>query len=133
MRTKRRPFTYANVIATLALFLALGGGVVLASSKLNGSQIKKNSEPGNRIKKNTLPNNRVKKASLKRDRFASGQLPGVAPTEWRDLRRLRDDRHAAEPWLHRRPRRQQQRGQQHGAVRAGDQLSRGRGLLRGDE
>jgi hypothetical protein len=77
MRTKRRPFTYANVIATLALFLALGGGVVLASSKLNGSQIKKNSEPGNRIKKNTLPNNRVKKATLKADRFAKNQLPGV--------------------------------------------------------
>ncbi|MFN8114454.1 MAG: hypothetical protein U0R51_14795 [Solirubrobacterales bacterium] len=48
MRTR---LTYANVMATLALFVALGGGAY-AAAKINGSSIKKNSIPSNRLKKN---------------------------------------------------------------------------------
>ena len=66
----RRPgLSYANVVATLALFLALTGGAVWAASKLNGKQIKKNSIPGNRIKQKTLTNNQVKKKTLTNDRI----------------------------------------------------------------
>ena len=53
--------TYANVVATLALFLAVSGGAVWAASKINGKQIKKNSIPGNRIKQKSLTNNQIKK------------------------------------------------------------------------
>lgn len=85
--TRIRPrLTYANVVATLALFLALSGGAVLAASKISGKQIKKNSIPGNRIKKNTLTNNQIKKqtitnarikpGTIQRTALAAGALPG---------------------------------------------------------
>lgn len=41
--------TYANIVATLALFLALGGGAYAAAT-INGSTIRKNSIPLNRLK-----------------------------------------------------------------------------------
>ncbi|HEY7257291.1 MAG TPA: hypothetical protein VH476_11495 [Solirubrobacterales bacterium] len=86
--TRIRPrLTYANVVATLALFLALTGGAVWAASKINGKQIKKNSIPGNRIKKGTLTNNQIKKqtitnakikqGTIQRTSLAAGTLPGV--------------------------------------------------------
>jgi hypothetical protein len=56
-------FSYANVVATLALFIALGGGAY-AAGKISGSQIKANSIPGNRIQKKTLTGNQIKPASL---------------------------------------------------------------------
>jgi hypothetical protein len=83
----RSRLTYANVVATLALFLALTGGAVWAASKINGKQIKKNSIPGNRIKKKsvtnnqikkqTLTNNRIKPGTIQRTALAPGTLPGV--------------------------------------------------------
>jgi len=86
MRIRPR-LTYANVVATLALFLALTGGAVWAASKINGKQIKKNSIPGNRIKKNTLTANQLKKqtitnakikpGTIQRASLAAGALPGV--------------------------------------------------------
>lgn len=45
--------TYANVMATLAVFIVLGG-VGYAAATINGKDIKKHSEPGNRLKKHTL-------------------------------------------------------------------------------
>jgi len=47
----RARLTYANVMATVAVFIALGGGAY-AAVQINGSQIKKNSIPSNRLKKN---------------------------------------------------------------------------------
>ncbi len=86
MRIRPR-LTYANIVATLALFLALTGGAVWAASKINGKQIKKNSIPGNRIKKSTLTNNQLKKqtitnakikpGTIQRTSLAAGTLPGV--------------------------------------------------------
>jgi hypothetical protein len=49
----RSRLTYANVTATIALFLALGGGAY-ATTQINGTLIKKNSVPGNRINKKTF-------------------------------------------------------------------------------
>lgn len=45
--------TYANVMATVAVFLAIGGGAY-AASKIDGAQIKKNSLPGNRLEKKAI-------------------------------------------------------------------------------
>ena len=83
--------TCANVVATMALFLALAGGTVWAANKISGKQIKKNSLPGNRIKKNTVPANRIKNASLtdtqikpgsiQRTALAPGSVPGVIIAE----------------------------------------------------
>jgi hypothetical protein len=77
MKRFRPRLNYANVIATLALFLALSGGVVWAASKISGKQIKANSIPGNRIKKNTLTNNRIKKGTIQRTALAAGTLAGL--------------------------------------------------------
>ena len=71
----RRPkLTYANVAATLALFIVLTGGAAWAANKINGKQIKKNSIPGNRIKKASLTNNQVKKSTLTNDRIKPGTI-----------------------------------------------------------
>ncbi|HVO53631.1 MAG TPA: hypothetical protein VMT37_04375 [Solirubrobacterales bacterium] len=60
---------YANVIATLALFLVLAGGTAFAASKLaKGSvgtkQIKANAVTGAKIKKNAVTGAKVKNGSL---------------------------------------------------------------------
>jgi hypothetical protein len=45
----RRRLSYANIIATLALFVALGGTSVAAVSYINGRQIRPHSIPKNRL------------------------------------------------------------------------------------
>jgi hypothetical protein len=60
----RSRLTYANVVATLALFIALGGTSVAASSLISGSKIKKASIPGDRLKKHTLTSTQVDVAKL---------------------------------------------------------------------
>ena len=71
----RSRLTYANVVATLALFLALTGGAVWAANKINGKQIKKNSIPGNRIKKKSLTNNQIKKKTIDQQPDQAGDDP----------------------------------------------------------
>ena len=52
MKKAFRPrLSYANVMATIAVFLALGLGGAYAASRINGKQIKKNSIPANRLTK----------------------------------------------------------------------------------
>jgi hypothetical protein len=90
MRIRPR-LTYANVVATLALFLALTGGAVWAASKISGKQIKTNSLPGNRIKKGTLAgkqlkkqtitNAKIKPGTIQRTSLAAGTLPGLIVAE----------------------------------------------------
>jgi len=64
MRGKLRgKLTYANVMATIAVFIALAG-TGYAASKINGSSIKKNSVPGNRIKKNSLGGTQINESKL---------------------------------------------------------------------
>jgi hypothetical protein len=71
MMSTRPRLSYANVVATLALFLAVSGGVAWAAGKISGKQIKANSIPGNRIKKNTLTNNRIKPGTIQRTALAA--------------------------------------------------------------
>jgi hypothetical protein len=60
----RTRLTYANVVATLALFIALGGTSVAASSLINGSKIKRGSIPGDRLKKHALTSAQIDVAKL---------------------------------------------------------------------
>ena len=55
----RRHLTYSNVMATLAVFLVLGG-IGYAAATINGRDIKKHSEPGNRLKNHTLTAKQVR-------------------------------------------------------------------------
>lgn len=59
----RRGLTFSNVIAMLALFVALGGSVY-AASKINGKTIEKASLPGNRVKPDSLRGKQIKESKL---------------------------------------------------------------------
>jgi len=70
MEKRPRPrLTYANVIATLALFLALGGGAAYAAS------LGKNSVGAKQLRKNAVTSVKVKDGSLLAGDFKAGQLP----------------------------------------------------------
>jgi hypothetical protein len=71
MRNRLRlRLTYANVLATLALFLALGGGAAFAAATLG-----KNSVGSKQLKKNAVTGVKVKDGSLSATDFKVGQLP----------------------------------------------------------
>lgn len=55
--------TYANVMATLAVFVALGG-TTIAATKISGSQIKKASVTGKQIKRSSVPGNRLRPGTV---------------------------------------------------------------------
>ena len=61
--TLRRHITYANVMATLAVFIALGGSAY-AVGKISGSQLKNRSVAGKKLKRNTLGGAVIKESRL---------------------------------------------------------------------
>jgi hypothetical protein len=63
MSTLRRHLTYANVMATVAVFIALGGSSYAALS-LTGRDIKDRSLTQRDLKRNTLGGSRIKEARL---------------------------------------------------------------------
>jgi hypothetical protein len=65
----RQRLTYANVMATIAVFIALGGSGYAAVT------LNRNSVKGKHIAKNAVTSPKVKNRSLKRKDFARGQLP----------------------------------------------------------
>jgi hypothetical protein len=67
--------SFSNVVACLALFIALGGSVY-AAGKISGKQIKRSSLPGNRIKPNTILPNRIKPHSLTGAQVQPNSLTG---------------------------------------------------------
>jgi hypothetical protein len=60
MRAVGRRLTYANVVATLALFLALGGGVVWAAGKIGAKNLKANAVTAGKIKRNAVTNAKIR-------------------------------------------------------------------------
>src|SRR6478672_4492011 len=77
MPVKRvRPrLSYENVVATLALFLALGGGAVWAAGKITSSQIGKGA-----VKNKNLAKNAVKAKNLAKNAVTSAKLAKGAVT-----------------------------------------------------
>ena len=63
MRYLRGRLTFSNVVALIALFVSLGGGVY-AASKINGKEIKKTSIAGKKLKPDTLTGKQIKESSL---------------------------------------------------------------------
>jgi hypothetical protein len=71
----RKPrLSYANLTATLALFLALGG-TSYAALQVTGSNVKNGSLTGSDIKNESLKSGDVDNGSLLAKDFKSGQLP----------------------------------------------------------
>ncbi len=60
MRAVGRKLTYANVVATLALFLALSGGVVWAAGKIGAKNLKANAVTAGKIKRNAVTNAKIR-------------------------------------------------------------------------
>jgi hypothetical protein len=63
LRALRDRLTYANVTATLALFIALGGSSY-AALKISGRQIKAHTITGKNIKRNSLGRRQIKESNL---------------------------------------------------------------------
>jgi hypothetical protein len=59
----RRHLTYANVMATIAVFLALGGSSY-AAFRISGSQIRDRTISGKKLKPNTLGGSRIAESRL---------------------------------------------------------------------
>jgi hypothetical protein len=79
-----RMLSFSNVIACLALFVALGGSVY-AAGKISGKQIRQSSLPGNRIKPKTVPANRIKPNSLSGKQINEKTLTGVSAAALADV------------------------------------------------
>ena len=69
----RSKFTYANVMATIAVFVALGGSSYAAIT-ITGKNVKNSSLTGKDIKNSSLTTSDVKNRSLLARDFKSGQL-----------------------------------------------------------
>jgi len=65
----RKRLTYANVMSSVAVFLALGGAAFAAA------QLPKNSVGTKQLKKNAVNSAKIKDSSLKAIDFQAGQLP----------------------------------------------------------
>jgi hypothetical protein len=79
MNRLRPRFTYANVVATLALFLVLTGGAAyaathLAKNSVGSKQLKKNSVTGAKIKNETITGAKINLGTL-------GQVPSAASAD----------------------------------------------------
>ena len=100
MRKLRQRLTYANVMSTLALFVALGGSSYAALT-ISGSSIENRSIPAKKIKRNSITGREVRESRLSRvpraqarrparriqRRRAQGSLPGRHVPDRRRLRR----------------------------------------------
>src|SRR6478752_6275967 len=60
MRAVMQRLTYANVVATLALFLALGGGAVWAAGKIGSKSLKANAVTAGKIKRNAVTSAKIR-------------------------------------------------------------------------
>ena len=61
----RRRLTYANVMSTLAVFIALGGSSYAAWT-ISGGDLKNRSIAGKKLKRNTLTGKQVRESRLSR-------------------------------------------------------------------
>jgi hypothetical protein len=66
-RQARTAFTYSNIVATLCLFIVLGGGAYAAKSDLiSGRQLKSRSISGAKLKPDTLTGRQIRESTLRR-------------------------------------------------------------------
>src|SRR6266480_3306561 len=80
LRNLRDRLTYANVMATIAVFIALGG-TGYAAAKINGKNIKNKSIAGKKLKNRTITRSKVKRNTLTGSEIAEsklGKIPSAA-------------------------------------------------------
>jgi hypothetical protein len=74
MKRIRASLTYANVMATIAVFVALGGSSY-AAIKVTGKDVQNSSLTGRDVRNSSLTGRDVKNRSLRSADFRPGQLP----------------------------------------------------------
>jgi hypothetical protein len=74
MRAVGRRLTYANVVATLALFLALSGGVVWAAGKIGAKGLKANAVTAGKIKRNAVTNAKIRGGAVTAAKIKAGAV-----------------------------------------------------------
>jgi hypothetical protein len=80
LRAIRSKLTYSNVLASIAMFLALTGGTVMAA-KLRTGDIAKNAIKKNQLAKNSIVNKDFRKKSLiVKTATGGGQAANLEPT-----------------------------------------------------
>ena len=81
MKSVRRRLNYGNVVATLALFLALSGGVVYAANKITSKQIGKGAVKNKNLAKNAVKNKNLAKNSVTSPKLAKNAVKNaMSPT-----------------------------------------------------
>ncbi len=100
MRRVQAKLTYANVVATVALFIAIGGASAFAASQLGknsvgAKQIKKNAVVTSKIKKEAVTGAKVKKGSLTGAQINAATI-GTVPNS--QTAQTANDLSAPEPW-----------------------------------
>lgn len=86
MRSLLDRLTYANVVATLALFIAVGTGSAYAVSKIDGSNIRNHSLTGKEFRANSLGGKAIRESSLRPVPRAqnAARLAGQPPSRFLD-------------------------------------------------
>jgi hypothetical protein len=80
MRQLRSVFTYSNVVATVALFLAVSGGVVYAASTLGRNAVKSKNIAAHAVKNRNLAKNAVKSGNLAANAVTATKVKNAAIT-----------------------------------------------------
>lgn len=70
MAKLRQRLTYANVMSSIAVVLAIGGGTAYAATTINGHNIKNHTITGKKLVNNTLTGKQIKESAL-------GQVPSA--------------------------------------------------------
>ena len=74
MRAMRKRLSYANVVATMALFLALSGGVVWAAGKVGSKNLKANSVTAGKIKRNAVTSAKIHSDAVTAAKIKAGSV-----------------------------------------------------------
>jgi hypothetical protein len=74
MRAMRQRLTYANVVASLALFLALSGGVVYAANKVGTKNLKANAVSAGKIKPNAVTSGKIRGNAVTAPKIKNGAV-----------------------------------------------------------
>jgi hypothetical protein len=83
MKQLRSALTYSNVVATVALFLAISGGVVYAASTLGRNAVKSKNIASHAVKNRNLAKNAVKKGNLAANAVTTAKVKKEAITAGR--------------------------------------------------
>jgi hypothetical protein len=77
MRAVRKRLSYANVVATMALFLALSGGVVWAAGKVGTKSLRANAVTAGKIKRNAVTNAKIRGNAVTAAKIQAGAVDFV--------------------------------------------------------